>query len=250
MLSAPTPEAIAAARAALAQADPALARAHEQTPVFEWRLRPGGFEGLFRMIVEQQVSVASAASVWARLQAGLGGITPENLLAHDLDSLRGMGLSRQKATYGQGMALAQIEGRIDLEHMQTLNDEQAIAALTALKGVGLWTAEAYLLMCEGRLDVFPGGDVALQEAIRWADMTEARPDQKAAYARAEAWRPHRAVATHLLWAWYTGVKRGEIMLLEAPPTPQPVERRARGDRGKPAPQAAERRARGNRGKKE
>ena len=125
----PDIEAIAIARAALAERDPALARAHAQTPMLEWRLRPGGFEGLFRMIVEQQVSVASAASVWARLQAGLGEITPEALLAHDIDSLRGMGLSRQKSTYGQGIALAQIEGRIDLEHMQTLSDDGAIAAL-------------------------------------------------------------------------------------------------------------------------
>ncbi|WP_312596366.1 DNA-3-methyladenine glycosylase 2 family protein [Brevundimonas sp.] len=208
----PTPDDIAAAREALVAADPALARVHAQTPPFEWRLRIGGFEGLFRMIVEQQVSVASAASVWARLREGMGEITPERLLAHDLDQLRGMGLSRQKATYGQGMARAQMAGEIDLEHLSNLDDAAAIAALTALKGVGLWTAEAYLLMCEGRLDVFPGGDVALQEAIRWADGAEVRPDQKAAYARAEVWRPYRAVATHLLWAWYTGVKRGEILL--------------------------------------
>ena len=212
MATAPAAPSIAAAREALAAADPALARAHASTPVFEWRLRPGGYEGLFRMIVEQQVSVASASSVWARLQVGLGAITPEALLAHDIDSLRGMGLSRQKATYGQGIARAQIAGEIDLEHLASLDDEAAIAALTALKGVGPWTAEAYLLMCEGRLDVFPGGDVALQEAIRWADGAEVRPDQKAAYARAEVWRPYRAVATHLLWAWYTGVKRGEIVL--------------------------------------
>ena len=207
----PTPDDIAAAREALVAADPGLAAVHAQTPPFEWRLRVGGFEGLFRMIVEQQVSVASAASVWARLREGLGEITPERLLDHDLEQLRGMGLSRQKATYGQGMARAQIAGEIDLEHLSNLDDQSAIAALTALKGVGLWTAEAYLLMCEGRLDVFPGGDVALQEAIRWADGAEARPDQKAAYARAEIWRPYRAVATHLLWAWYTGVKRGEIV---------------------------------------
>ncbi|WEK41244.1 MAG: DNA-3-methyladenine glycosylase 2 family protein [Candidatus Brevundimonas colombiensis] len=208
----PTPDDIAAAREALVAADPALAQVHARTPPFEWRLRVGGFEGLFRMIVEQQVSVASAASVWARLREGMGEITPERLLAHDLDQLRAMGLSRQKATYGQGMARAQMAGEIDLEHLSNLDDAAAIAALTALKGVGLWTAEAYLLMCEGRLDVFPGGDVALQEAIRWADGAEVRPDQKAAYARAEVWRPYRAVATHLLWAWYTGVKRGEIVL--------------------------------------
>lgn len=209
---APTPDDIAAARRALVAADPALVRVDAQTPPLEWRLRVGGFEGLFRMIVEQQVSVASAASVWARLREGMGGITPELLLAHDLDQLRGMGLSRQKATYGQGIARTQIAGEIDLEHLANLDDEAAIASLTALKGVGLWTAEAYLMMCEGRLDVFPGGDVALQEAIRWADGAEVRPDQKGAYARAEIWRPYRAVATHLLWAWYTGVKRGEIAL--------------------------------------
>ncbi|WP_242077871.1 DNA-3-methyladenine glycosylase family protein [Brevundimonas diminuta] len=209
---APTPDDIAAARRALVAADPALVRVDAQTPPLEWRLRVGGFEGLFRMIVEQQVSVASAASVWARLREGMGGITPELLLAHDLDQLRGMGLSRQKATYGQGIARAQIAGEIDLEHLANLDDDAAIASLTALKGVGLWTAEAYLMMCEGRLDVFPGGDVALQEAIRWADGAEVRPDQKGAYARAEVWRPYRAVATHLLWAWYTGVKRGEIAL--------------------------------------
>jgi len=207
-----TPEALAVAREDLARMDPALARAHAQTPVFDWRVREGGFVGLFRMIVEQQVSLASAASVWARLQAGLGEITPEALLAHDLDSLRGMGLSRQKATYGQGMARAQLAGSIDLDHLATLDDAAAIEALVALKGVGLWTAEAYLLLCEGRTDVFPGGDVALQEAIRWADRAEVRPDTKAAYARAERWRPHRGVATHLLWTWYVGVKTGEIVL--------------------------------------
>jgi len=209
---APTPDDIAAAHRALVAADPALVRVDAQTPPLEWRLRVGGFEGLFRMIVEQQVSVASAASVWARLREGMGDITPELLLAHDLEQLRGMGLSRQKATYGQGIARAQIAGEIDLEHLANLDDEAAIASLTALKGVGLWTAEAYLMMCEGRLDVFPGGDVALQEAIRWADGAEVRPDQKGAYARAEIWRPYRAVATHMLWAWYTGVKRGEIAL--------------------------------------
>ncbi len=85
---APDPDAVAAARADLAQADPALARAHAMTPAFEWRLRPGGFEGLFRMIVEQQVSVAAAASIWRRVGEGLGEITPEAVLARDIDSLR------------------------------------------------------------------------------------------------------------------------------------------------------------------
>ena len=215
MAVAPAPHHIAQAREALAQADPALARAHAQTPAFEWRLRPGGYEGLFRMIVEQQVSVAAAASIWKRTVEGLGGaVTPQALLALDIETLRTFGLSGQKATYGREIARAQAEGRIDLEHMGTLGDAEATAALTAIKGVGKWTAETYLMFCEGRLDVFPGGDVALQEAMRWADRAALRPNEKQAYARAERWRPHRGVAAHLLWGWYGGVRRGEIALEE------------------------------------
>jgi len=210
----PDARTLAIARAALVRADPALAQAHDRTPVFEWRARPGGFEGLLRMIVEQQVSTASAAAIWRRVREGLGEMTPETLLAHPVETLRGWGLSGQKAKYGREIALAQVEGRIDLKRMSALSDEEAVAALTAIKGVGRWTAETYLMFCEGRTDVFPGGDVALQEALRWADRAEARPSEKQTYARAEAWRPHRGVAAHLLWGWYGGVKRGEIVLEE------------------------------------
>lgn len=211
MPMAPTAAQIAVARAALANADPALARAHALTPAFEWRLRPGGYQGLFRMIVEQQVSVAAAASIWRRVVEGLGDpVTPEAVLARDIETLRTFGLSGQKANYGREIALAQAEGRIDFDRLERLDDARAIAALTAIKGVGRWTAETFLMFCEGRTDVFPGGDVALQEAMRWADGAVLRPREKEAYVRAEAWRPHRGVAAHLLWAWYGGVRRGEI----------------------------------------
>lgn len=210
---APSPEILLTARQALAAADPALVPVHAATPVFEWRLRPGGYEGLFRMIVEQQVSVAAAASIWRRTVEGLGGaVTPEAVLAHDVETLRTFGLSGQKARYGQEIARVQAEGRIDFDHLERLSDAEAVAALTAVKGVGRWTAETFLVFCEGRTDVFPGGDVALQEAMRWADGHDDRPHEKAAYARAELWRPYRGVAAHLLWAWYGGVKRGEIAL--------------------------------------
>ena len=212
MPTAPTPEILHAAREALAAADPALGRAHAVLPPFEWRLRPGGFEGLFRMIVEQQVSVAAAASIWRRVCEGLGEVTPERLLAHEPETLRTFGLSGQKARYGREIALAHVEGRIDLNGLNALSDDEAVLALTAIKGVGRWTAETYLMFCEGRTDVFPGGDVALQEAMRWADGLDVRPNEKAAYLRAEAWRPHRGVAAHLLWAWYGAVKRGESSL--------------------------------------
>jgi DNA-3-methyladenine glycosylase II len=217
MAAAPTPVQIAAAREHLATVDPALARAHAQLPPFEWRLRTGGYEGLLRMIVEQQVSVAAAASIWKRVVDGLGEITPEAVLAKEVEDLRAFGLSGQKARYGREIALAHVEGRIDFDHLERLSDEEAIKALTAIKGVGLWTAETFLMFCEGRLDVFPGGDVALQEAMRWADGATLRPREKEAYARAEIWRPYRGVAAHLLWGWYGAVKRGELVLEE--PTP-------------------------------
>lgn len=212
-----TPTQIAAARAALVSLDPALAQAHVQTPAFDWRVRTGGFEGLFHMIVDQQVSVASAAAIWARVATGLeGAVTPERVLATDIDVLRGFGLSIQKATYGHEIARAQVEGRIDFDHLERLSDEEAIARLVAIKGVGKWTAETFLMFCEGRQDVFPGGDIALQEAIRWADGAPLRPTEKQAWARAEIWRPHRSVAAHLLWGWYGAVKRGEVALEDRP----------------------------------
>ncbi|HYD27915.1 DNA-3-methyladenine glycosylase [Brevundimonas sp.] len=207
---------IEAARRTIVELDPSLARAHAQTPAFEWRRRIGGFEGLFHMIVDQQVSLASAAAIWARVETGLGGeVTPQRMLATDIETLRSFGLSIQKATYGHEIARAHVEGRIDFDHLERLSDEEAIARLTAIKGVGKWTAETFLMFCEGRRDVFPAGDIALQEAMRWADGAALRPREKEAYARAEIWRPHRSVAAHLLWGWYGAVKRGVVALEEA-----------------------------------
>ncbi len=209
----PTSAEIASARDALTALDPALSRAHAQTPGFEWRTRTGGFEGLFRMIVEQQVSVASAAAVWKRVVEGLDGeITPRAVLARDHEQLRAFGLSGQKARYGHEIAMAHVEGRIDFDHLERLSDAEATGRLVAIKGVGKWTAETFLMFCEGRRDVFPGGDIALQEALRWADGLVLRPTEKQVYARAEVWRPHRSVAAHLLWGWYGAVKRGEVVL--------------------------------------
>lgn len=228
-----TPSQIAVARDALVALDPALALAHTQTPVFDWRVRIGGYEGLFHMIVDQQVSVAAAAAIWKRVVEGLDGdITPRAVLARDTEELRTFGLSGQKARYAHEIALAHVEGRIDFDHLEQLSDEEAIARLVAIKGVGRWTAETFLMFCEGRRDVFPGGDIALQEAMRWADGATLRPNEKQTAARAEIWRPHRSVAAHLLWGWYGAVKRGEVVL-ETIAQPQTAERRARdGKEGK------------------
>src|SRR5690606_5835574 len=201
---------IAAARESLVVLDPRLAPAHAAVPPFEWRLRPGGFEGLFRMIVEQQVSLAAAAAIWKRVVEGLAGeVVPAAVLARDADTLRGFGLSLQKARYAHEIARAHVEGAIDFDHLERLSDAEAVGRLTAIKGVGRWTAETFLMFCEARTDVFPAGDIALQEAMRWADGAPLRPREKEAYVRAEGWRPHRSVAAHLLWEWYGAVKRGE-----------------------------------------
>ena len=210
ILPPPAPDVIAKARARLAAVDPALARLEAATPLFEWRMRPWGLYGLAKMIVEQQVSVSAAAAIWGRLETGLGEVTDLTLLARRPEDLLPFGLSGAKARYVVGLAQAEADGRIDFEDLRHLDDDQAIAALTGLKGVGRWTAETYLMFCEGRLDVFPAGDVALQEAMRWADQSDLRPTEKAAYLRAELWRPFRGVAAHLLWRCYGAVKRGEI----------------------------------------
>jgi len=206
----PTPDEIRAARATLAGLDPAIARIEAVTPEFPWRVRERGFAGLLRLMVEQQVSLASAAAIWARVEAGLGEVSPAAVLALEDIELQGFGLSRPKVRYARAIAQAHVSGLCDFDGLRRLDDEAATAALMSITGIGRWTAETYLMFCEGRLDVFPGGDVALQEAMRWADGSEVRPGEKQAYLRAQAWKPYRAVAAHLLWRCYGAVKRGEI----------------------------------------
>ena len=204
----PTSDEIAHARAELAARDPLMARAHAAVAPFVWRERPRGFVGLATMVVEQQVSVAAAAAIWKKLETGLGGaVTPHAVLNSDETALRGFGLSGQKARYVR--AIAQAGGLFDDLH--AMDDVQAVAHLTAIKGVGRWTAEVYLLFCEGRRDFLPAADIALQEAFRVLEGAETRLNEKALYRRAEAWAPHRGTASLLLWAYYGGVKRGEIV---------------------------------------
>lgn len=209
-MSFPTPDELMALREDLVRRDPALARAHAEAPAFAWRAQPGGFAALFETIVGQQVSTASADAIWARVLTGLGEATPSRVLAAGDEALRGMGLSRPKARYVLALAEAFAGGGLDHEALEALTDEEALRALTAIVGIGPWTAEIYLMFCEGRLDLFPAADIALQEAIRWADGLEVRPNEKASRLRAELWRPHRSVAAHLLWAWYGAARRGDI----------------------------------------
>lgn len=207
----PLPDAaqITRARAALVAADPALAELDAATPPFAWRTRLPGFAGLVRAIVGQQVSVASADAVWARFEAALGGaVTPETLLALDDAAYREAGFSGQKTKYAKGIAEATAAKRLDFDRLSRAPYDEALAELVALKGIGAWTGEVFLMMAQGRLDAFPAGDIAVQEAMRWLDRMNARPTPDAAYARAAVWRPYRGVAAHMLWEWYVDVKNG------------------------------------------
>ncbi|MDC7683333.1 DNA-3-methyladenine glycosylase 2 family protein [Asticcacaulis sp. BYS171W] len=195
---------------ALSDADPKLKPLFAAVGDLNFRHRAGGFEGLLRLIVEQQLSVKAADSIWQKVRLGLGDILPANLLAQTDDALRGHGLSRPKAKYARILAEAVHDRSVDFDRLPALDPEAAITHLTALKGIGRWTAEVYLMFCEGRLDVFPTGDIALREAVGWLDGLDARPDEAYCRARAEVWAPYRSVAAHALWGWYGAVKRGEL----------------------------------------
>ena len=212
----PSDTQIEAARRELARTDPVLAKADAVVPPMSWRNRQPGFEGLVRQIVAQQVSVAAAAAIMARFTEGLGGVlTPAAVLAADESQLRRFGLSGQKVRYVRAIA----DAAALFDRIGDLTDDEAVAELTAIKGVGRWTAETYLLFSEGRLDFFPAGDVALQEGFRLAEGSENRPAVKALYARAEAWRPHRGVAALLLWGYYSHMRRRDTEASRAAPSP-------------------------------
>lgn len=204
----PTTEEIAAARRFLSRADRALARAHKSVPPFEWRLSPGGFPRLTQLVIEQQVSTASAAAIWRRVVTAFPDLTAGDVLETDDAFLRSLGLSSQKARYMRAIAQAVADGSLSFARLRDLDDAEAAAALMSVKGVGRWTAEAYLMGSEGRTDIFPAGDLALQEGLRLAEKAERRLGAKALYARAEGWKPYRGVAAHLLWAYYRAVKQG------------------------------------------
>ena len=174
------------------------------------RRRPGGFPALLGLIVEQKLSVKAADTIFGRLKEGLGEVSPQAFLAHDPDTLRAYGLSRPKIAYGKALAEAFHSGGFDTAELEALGIEEAADRLVALKGIGRWTAEVYLMFSEGRLDLFPVGDVALREAVGWLDGLPERPDEKYCAERAKVWSPYRSIAAHLLWAWYTAVRRGEV----------------------------------------
>lgn len=187
---------------AVAVIEPRFAAALDKAGYPEPRIRPAGHGTLMRTIVGQQVSVAAAASMWRKFEAFAGPeLDPHRVLDADFDTLRACGLSRQKQGYMRSLCELVVSGGIDFDAMPQ-DDEEAIALLTRIKGIGRWSAEIYLLFAEGRPDIWPAGDLAVQAGLaKLLDLDE-RPSEKAARAMAEAWRPHRGATAIFTWHCY------------------------------------------------
>lgn len=188
----------------LSRTEPRFADVAAQTGLPPLRRRPPGFATLLQVICGQQLSVASAAACWGRLQE-VGASDPACLMAMADEDLKAAGLSRPKIRYARALA----EADLDYGALAVMPEAEAVAALTAVKGIGLWSAEIYLLSAIGRADIMPAGDLALQEAAKVAFALPERPPEPAFRAMAEAWSPWRAVAARLLWAYYRVVKDRE-----------------------------------------
>lgn len=187
---------------ALAKIEPRFAVALSQVGYPEPRERDRGYETLLRTIVGQQVSFQAAASVWAKLETARGDLTdPLAIIDASFDDLRACGLSRQKQGYARSLAELVRSGGLDLDNLP-VDDEAAIAHLTQVKGIGRWSAEIYLLFAEGRPDIWPAGDLAVQIDVgRIMGLTE-RPDERQVREIGEAWRPHRGAAAVFAWHHY------------------------------------------------
>lgn len=183
---------------------PRMAAAYHQTGPLPLRRKPDGFAELLSAIVSQQVSVASANAIWARMQAA-GLTAPAPVLAAGEEGLRAAGLSRQKIRYAQELARA----GIDFDALRDAPSDAVIKTLTAVPGIGTWTAEIYAMFSLGHADVFAHGDLALQEAARVLYDLPERPKESAMREIAAQWSPWRSVAARLLWAYYRVAKQRE-----------------------------------------
>lgn len=171
-----------------------------------WARRPG-FATLIRIVLEQQVSLRSARAAYARLQGGLGRVTPASVAARSLRDLRSLGLTQQKAGYCLGIAHDVLEGRLNLSAVARSDDRTAKEQLVAVRGVGPWTADIYLLMALRRPDVWPASDLALAVGVRRLKRLRRRPSDTQLQALASAWSPWRAVAARIVWHYYLQARR-------------------------------------------
>ncbi len=197
-------EAIAALVAADRRLHAVVARAGN--PQFVSRRRHG-FEALISIVVSQQLSVAAADTIFARVKEKVSPFEPAAVLAADAVTLRACGLSAPKQKHIKAIASAILDGSLDLTRVRRLADDDARAHLTAVKGIGPWTADIYLMSSLGRADIWPVGDVALQAAIARALGMRKRPNEKAMERLSKAWRPWRTVAARLFWIHEDGLRR-------------------------------------------
>ncbi len=194
--------AIQAGLDAIAANEPGIARAITIAGYPEARIRERGYATLLRTIVGQQVSVAAAASMWRKLEAHLGPeVSATLLLESHFDELRACGLSRQKQGYARSLCEMVVSGELTFDALPA-DDEEAIALLTQIKGIGRWSAEIYLLFAEGRPDIWPAGDLAVQAGLHKILGLDERPSEKRTRELAESWRPHRGAAAIFTWHVY------------------------------------------------
>jgi len=184
------------------------------------RRRPGGFAGLAQIIVAQQLSIASASAIWARLTAAFDPLAPARIRRARATTLARIGLSGAKIRALKAIATDIEKNGLDLDALADLPADDAHRALTALHGVGPWTADIYLLFCLGHADAWPAGDLAVQEAMRLAFRLKVRPTTKEMGPLAERWRPLRGVAALVLWTYYRAVKKRDAVPI--PPTIPPT----------------------------
>jgi DNA-3-methyladenine glycosylase II len=182
--------------------DPALARIHANLGIPPLWAREPGFPTLVHIILEQQVSLASAKAAFVKLQQAAGAVTPETFLKYNDDELKGFGFSRQKTTYCRGLARLVLNNELDLEGLALLDDISARSTLVNIKGIGPWTANIYLLMALLRPDIWPSGDLALAVAYQKLIGLESRPTTEQLAEIAALWHPWRAVAARQLWHYY------------------------------------------------
>lgn len=195
--------------AELRRRDPRWAALIDRTGIPPLRRRPGGFAGIAALIVSQQLSVASARAVWTRVERVFGVPTPERILAATEEEMILSGLSRPKQRTMQAVAQALTAGTLSFESLEDATPDQVHALMTAVPGIGPWTADIYLLFCLGHRDAFAPGDLAIQEAAKIVFGLPLRPRAAELEALAEGWRPWRGVAARLLWAYYAVIKARE-----------------------------------------
>ncbi|MBT3070620.1 DNA-3-methyladenine glycosylase 2 family protein [Rhodomicrobium sp. Az07] len=197
--------------AELVRAHPSFAPLQAAAGAVPVRWLDRGFKGLVFVITGQQISVAAGRAIFGRLEGALGDITAETLAAADDDVLRAAGYSRPKMRTLRALQEAALAGGLNLAAIEAMDAERAIIELSAIRGIGPWTAEVYLLFAAGHPDIFPAADVALQESMRLAFDLDARPSTQALREISDAWTPWRSAAARLLWAYYKGRKGGKLV---------------------------------------